>query len=87
MSNLLGDRQTLSVSGTALRQIPERTYNIHMRAGFWNAGIVYIGNTEVNIIGYLRAGDSTKFHNVSPHLIYVWGTAGDDVYWHGDGSA
>ncbi len=85
MGNLLGATQSISTTATPLRQTPEPSFHLVIRAGLYNAGLVWVGNSATNIVGYLAPGDSMPFYSTSPHLIYVWGAAGDHIYWHGDG--
>ena len=69
-------------------RLTQETYgarHITIRAAIGNDGTVYFGKDSSGFAtGYLLAGESAPFYDVAPRNIWVWGTANDDIVWHGD---
>jgi hypothetical protein len=85
MSNHIGDTMNIIASPVQLTQEVYGAHHIVIRAAINNNGAVYFGKDSSGwATGYLLAGDSAPFYHIAPQDIWVWGTAGDDIVWHGD---
>jgi hypothetical protein len=85
MSNHIGDTMNIIASPVQLTQETYGAHHITIRALTDNAGTVYFGKDSSGFAtGFLEPGDWASFYNIGPSKIWVWGTANDDIVWHGD---
>ena len=75
---------SMSTTPTRITQETFRCHKLNIRAGYYNAGVVYILRNAEDHTGYLYSGDSIEMFHTRPTDIWVYGTAGDNIFWNGD---
>ena len=83
---LIGNTHVISATPTKLSASTTACRKLTIRANL-SGSQVFFGDAGGTKMGYLVAsattGESWTFEDVRPEEIYIWGAAGEDLFWNG----